>query len=77
MKFWLGYYWREYTRDIPEDALPGGIDKRGKTTYIGQTLHNGCQTGIIVTGQIREAEKKMTYEWGYKEYVAQNPVQVS
>lgn len=74
-----GYYWRGYDRDIPEDALPGGKDKRGKTTYIGQTLHgsNNCNSdAVIVTGHIYEAEKHMKYEWGYRVQTASNPIQV-
>ncbi|XP_031334298.1 uncharacterized protein LOC116164287 [Photinus pyralis] len=29
------YYWREYKGEIPADAIPGGRDTKGKTTYIG------------------------------------------
>ncbi|KAF2899601.1 hypothetical protein ILUMI_06575 [Ignelater luminosus] len=74
----VGYYWRGYDRDIPEDALPGGKDKRGKTTYIGQTLHgSSCGSDVvIVTGHIYEAEKQMKYEWGYRTQTASNPIQV-
>ncbi|XP_031334297.1 uncharacterized protein LOC116164286 [Photinus pyralis] len=30
------YYWREYKGMLPVDALPGGYDTKGQTTYIGQ-----------------------------------------
>ncbi|KAJ8961143.1 hypothetical protein NQ318_008823 [Aromia moschata] len=30
------YYWREYTGAIPVDAVSGGYDVNGRTTYIGQ-----------------------------------------
>lgn len=32
----LDYYWRDYTGDIPEDAVEGGRDLNHRTTYIGQ-----------------------------------------
>ncbi|KAF2900132.1 hypothetical protein ILUMI_06050 [Ignelater luminosus] len=49
------YYWRDYVGIIPEDAIPGGKDKAGVTTYIGQvyikdrellpaTIYPGCKT---------------------------------
>ncbi|KAK5641472.1 hypothetical protein RI129_010019 [Pyrocoelia pectoralis] len=30
------YFWRDYTGILPNDALPGGIDSNGSTTYIAQ-----------------------------------------
>ncbi|KAJ8961144.1 hypothetical protein NQ318_008824 [Aromia moschata] len=39
------YYWRDYTGDIPQDAVEGGSDINKRTTYIGQVyVKNG---GII------------------------------
>ncbi|KAF2888050.1 hypothetical protein ILUMI_18123 [Ignelater luminosus] len=32
------YYWREYVGVIPYDAVPGGVDRMGLTTYIGQAM---------------------------------------
>ncbi|XP_018570726.1 uncharacterized protein LOC108910566 [Anoplophora glabripennis] len=29
------YYWRDYTGDIPRDAVPGGRDVNHRPTYIG------------------------------------------
>ncbi|KAJ3659097.1 hypothetical protein Zmor_010804 [Zophobas morio] len=47
------YYWREYTGQIPEDAVEGGKDLRGNPTYIGQAfvLHHGILIGTIYPGQ--------------------------
>ncbi|XP_044253028.1 uncharacterized protein LOC123004000 [Tribolium madens] len=36
-----GYYWKEYTGDIPPDALPGGKDSNDEDLFIGQAyFHN-------------------------------------
>ncbi|XP_063922957.1 uncharacterized protein LOC135137267 [Zophobas morio] len=42
-----GYYWRDYTGEIPEDAFPGGLDSNSKHTYIGQAFLAG--EGVIPT----------------------------
>ncbi|KAJ3642676.1 hypothetical protein Zmor_025437 [Zophobas morio] len=42
-----GYYWRDYTGEIPEDAFPGGHDLNSKPTYIGQAFLEG--EGVIPT----------------------------
>ncbi|KAJ3643279.1 hypothetical protein Zmor_026001 [Zophobas morio] len=47
----LGYYWRDYTGKIPEDAFPGGHDSKGNPTYIGQAYLTGA--GIIPTNVYR------------------------
>nr|XP_015837640.1 PREDICTED: uncharacterized protein LOC107398348 isoform X2 [Tribolium castaneum] len=40
------YYWRQYTGDVPEDAVVGGEDINSKNIYIGQAyVKNG---GLIV-----------------------------
>jgi hypothetical protein len=37
----VDYYWRDFSSEIPKDAVPGGKDAAGKQTYIGQTyIHN-------------------------------------
>ncbi|KAJ3642674.1 hypothetical protein Zmor_025435 [Zophobas morio] len=48
-----GYYWRDYTGEIPDDALPGGHDINKKATFIGQAfLSNvGIVPGTIYPGQ--------------------------
>lgn len=59
-----GYYWREYTGELPSDAVPGGSDKYGKTTYIGQALHIFPPNGKLIPGKIDADEKQMYYAWG-------------
>ncbi|KAF2881807.1 hypothetical protein ILUMI_24363 [Ignelater luminosus] len=68
-----GYYWRDYTGDIPKDAVLGGTDNRGMTTYIGQTLHPGT---CILPGKISELDKKMFYEYGGLEHSAFEDVKI-
>ncbi|XP_018562464.1 uncharacterized protein LOC108904403 [Anoplophora glabripennis] len=48
-----GYYWRDYTGMIPEDAVEGGHDKNNIPTYIGQVyVHNfGISTVTIYPGK--------------------------
>ncbi|KAJ3642679.1 hypothetical protein Zmor_025440 [Zophobas morio] len=42
-----GYYWRDYTGEIPADAFPGGHDLSNKPIYIGQAYLSGV--GLIPT----------------------------
>ncbi|KAF2899599.1 hypothetical protein ILUMI_06573 [Ignelater luminosus] len=75
----VGYYWRGYDGKIPEDAFPGGQDKDGNTTYIGQTSHGSSNCGfanVVVTGHINEEAMEMKYEWGYRKQVARYPIQI-
>ncbi|KAJ3653470.1 hypothetical protein Zmor_012719 [Zophobas morio] len=46
------YYWREYTGEIPHDALPGGVDADGQDTYIGEGYYhdNGFYIAQIYPG---------------------------
>jgi len=56
------YYWKEYDGLIPEDAVPGGHDKSGNPTYIGQvlytkqsdllpaTIYSGCKSALATEG---------------------------
>ncbi|KAJ8920601.1 hypothetical protein NQ315_004740 [Exocentrus adspersus] len=37
-KFSYDYYWRDYTGNIPYDAVDGGWDVNNETTYIGQVF---------------------------------------
>ncbi|KAK5646301.1 hypothetical protein RI129_004765 [Pyrocoelia pectoralis] len=39
----LGYYWRDYVGEIPYDAVPGGKDKSGLPTFIGQAYIKGFE----------------------------------
>lgn len=34
----LDYYWRDYTGEIPSDAVKGGRDVNNVTTYIGHVF---------------------------------------
>lgn len=49
----INYYWRDYTGDIPKDAVPGGTDANGDTTYIGQgfVIDIGLIPGVIYPSQ--------------------------
>jgi len=67
-----GYYWRDYTGEIPDDALSGGTNSKGHTTYIGQTLH----LNLIIPAKIDPDDKQVTYEWGYKEYQAEQNIKI-
>ncbi|KAF2887277.1 hypothetical protein ILUMI_18896, partial [Ignelater luminosus] len=63
----IGYYWRDYKGGaVPKDALPGGTNVNGKPTYIGQVLHGS----LLIPAKVDTEENKVTYEWGYKEFVA-------
>ncbi|KAF5291624.1 hypothetical protein FQA39_LY14346 [Lamprigera yunnana] len=48
----LGYYWKEFFGSIPFDAVPGGYDEEGATTYIGQVYMQeyGLLTGTLYRG---------------------------
>lgn len=62
------YYWRDYVGTIPLDAVAGGTDKAGKTTYIGQifnkkfellpaTIYPGCKIArASAYNQFRESD---------------------
>jgi hypothetical protein len=49
----LDYYWRDYTGEIPDDAVPGGYDRNLESTYIGQlfVINHGLLTTRIYKGQ--------------------------
>ena len=51
------YYWRDFTDEIPDDAVPGGKDKNGKTTYIAQVYIP--KHGILTT-RLYEGQKSVT-----------------
>ncbi|KAF2884631.1 hypothetical protein ILUMI_21539 [Ignelater luminosus] len=71
-----GYYWREYTGELPQDAVPGGLDKHGKTTYIGQALHIFPPNGKLIPGKIDADEKKMYYAWNDIKHVVTKNVKI-
>jgi hypothetical protein len=49
----LDYYWRDYTGEIPDDAVPGGYDRNLEPTYIGQlfVINHGLLPARIYKGQ--------------------------
>ncbi|RZB94398.1 uncharacterized protein BDFB_009378, partial [Asbolus verrucosus] len=51
------YYWRDYFGEVPDDAVPGGLDRNHKTTYIAQlfVFNNG-----ILTTRLYQGEKSVT-----------------
>ena len=58
----LGYYWRDYTGEIPEDAFPGGLDINQKPTYIGQAYLKGV--GLIPTSLYPgQPSMKLACDW--------------
>jgi hypothetical protein len=51
----LGYYWREYTGEVPEDAIVGGKDSNGKNIYIGQAyIRNEGLLVVQITPGVRQ-----------------------
>jgi len=67
-----GYYWKDFNDAIPKDALQGGTNSNGKTTYIGQVLH----ANQLIPAKIDPEQNKVYYEWGYKEYEATDNIKI-
>ncbi|KAF5271211.1 hypothetical protein FQA39_LY08218 [Lamprigera yunnana] len=67
-----GYYWRHYTDHVPIDALPGGRDIDGETTYIGQALYRN----ILIPGQFIVGDRKLYFEWGDAERVTDSNIKI-
>ncbi|KAB0797710.1 hypothetical protein PPYR_08703 [Photinus pyralis] len=67
-----GYYWREFNGKIPQDALPGGVNSQGVTTYIGQVFGNN----LVIPAKIDIVNDTVTYEWGYQEFVATENIKI-
>ncbi|KAF2905839.1 hypothetical protein ILUMI_00345 [Ignelater luminosus] len=59
-----GYYWRDFTGEVPEDALPGGTDTNGKPIFIGQVL----QLGFLIPVKIYLDNPTAYYEFERKEF---------
>ncbi|KAF2895658.1 hypothetical protein ILUMI_10517 [Ignelater luminosus] len=66
------YCWRDYVGIIPEDAFAGGMDKRGKPTYIGQALHEDK----LIPGQIFVNDDKVHFEWAFEAYAKSENVKI-
>jgi hypothetical protein len=50
----LDYYWREYTGEIPKDAIVGGRDANGRSIYIGQAyVKNEGIVAVQITPGVR------------------------
>ncbi|XP_068917934.1 uncharacterized protein [Tenebrio molitor] len=51
----LDYYWREYTGEVPEDAILGGRDINGNNIYIGQAyVKNEGLVVVQITPGVRQ-----------------------
>ncbi|KAF5280047.1 hypothetical protein FQR65_LT03302 [Abscondita terminalis] len=59
------FYWRDYNGIVPKDALPGGMDRERKPTYIGQAV----SSGTLVPGEIISGVKKLYYFGDYNPQV--------
>ncbi|KAH0820345.1 hypothetical protein GEV33_002446 [Tenebrio molitor] len=54
------YYWREYTGEIPIDAIVGGKDANGKGIYIGQAyVHYEGLVVVQITPGVRRVSATM------------------
>ncbi|RZB94396.1 DUF3421 domain containing protein, partial [Asbolus verrucosus] len=51
------YYWRDFYGEIPDDAVPGGLDRNHKITYIAQVYF--ANHGILTT-RLYQGEKSVT-----------------
>lgn len=56
-KLLLDYYWRDFTGEIPDDAVHGGYDRNNKTIYVVQVYIPS--QGILPTG-LYTGEKSVT-----------------
>lgn len=60
--FNLGHYWREFTGNIPSDALKSGTDKNGKPVYVGQAFFKNV--GLLPTTIRSDSESVTATAWG-------------
>ena len=67
-----GYYWREFNGVIPQDALPGGINSDGETTYIGQVFSKD----LVIPAKIDIVNSSVSYEWGYEEFFVDENIKI-
>ncbi|KAK4874967.1 hypothetical protein RN001_014327 [Aquatica leii] len=66
------FYWRDYNGEVPKDALPGGMDRDHKPTYIGQVVYSG----VLVPGHIISGVKKMYYYGDYSARVETENIKI-
>ncbi|KAF5292708.1 hypothetical protein FQR65_LT11176 [Abscondita terminalis] len=53
------YYWRDFDGVVPNDALPAGLDPRGRPTYIGQVLYGNK----LIPGKIYENDPHVYFQY--------------
>ncbi|KAF2895668.1 hypothetical protein ILUMI_10527 [Ignelater luminosus] len=67
-----GYYWRDFEGIIPEDALPGGLDRNGLPIYIAQVLFENK----LIPGELYENDPNVYYEWAGQVLTATDNVKI-
>ncbi|CAH1988055.1 unnamed protein product [Acanthoscelides obtectus] len=74
-KKYTHYYWRDYTGEVPCDAVVGGHDELNRTTYIGQgvALNNDYYTFSPLTIIEGDAVQRAPL-WGYGMPVVQTRI---
>lgn len=71
--FVVGYYWRDFTGEIPSDALPGGTDISGKPIFIGQIFN----LIFLIPAKIYVNDSKAYYEYGGLEHSTTDNIKVN
>ncbi|KAK5641279.1 hypothetical protein RI129_009826 [Pyrocoelia pectoralis] len=69
----IDYYWREYVGEIPNDAIPGGFDKSGNPTFIGQMY--SAKFGLLPS-TICNSSKQLLASGGGKSFTSDTFVKV-
>ena len=64
----LGYYWREYTGVIPDDAVEGGQAANGLPIYIGQVLY----ADKLIPAKIYSNDAKAYFAWNVEQSATLN-----
>ncbi|KAF5298377.1 hypothetical protein FQR65_LT01155 [Abscondita terminalis] len=67
-----GYSWVPFTGVIPKKALPGGTNRNGTVTYIGQAYDRG----IIIPAIIDLDNNSVSYEWGFEEHFVTEKINI-
>ena len=66
------FYWRDYNGEVPKDALPAGLDREHKNTYIGQVV----SMGTLIPGQVFAGIEKIYYSSDYSARVGTNNIKI-
>lgn len=53
------YYWKEFNGTIPADAIEGGRDSSGATTYIGQAFISSDGRCALVTVNLHSGRRNV------------------